>query len=346
MHHVFRNSTGALHVRSLFDYLHARPRRSNSSWATAYVNQGEGNFYVQVVASTDLVSARRLSRPDRRPFGCRQFHFVGPDESRRAFTEEHLSADEYEKCRDLFHGAGLNIDDYRFETIKRRIPACLRAVRVDSLAGARAAVQRRPELLKTVVDSLVIGVTSFFRDPTVFEALGHTVIPRLLSQKKGPRIWSVGCSEGQELYSAAMLLAERGGLQRPTLLGTDCRPDTLAHAREGCYDHFSLRTLPNLFLSRYFQNEGNTWRIHPYLRAVSQWRAGNALKTPEPGAWDLILCRNMSIYLQPASATRLWQILENCLTPGGYLVLGKAERPLGTAKLSPVSPCIFRRNGS
>ncbi len=70
----------------------------------------------------------------------------------------------------------------------------------------------------------------------------------------------------------------------------------------------------------------------------------NALTTPEPCGWDMILCRNMSIYLQPATAVRLWHVLENCLRPGGYLVLGKAERPLGCTRLVPVSPCIFRRD--
>jgi len=211
------------------------------------------------------ISYRHVVFPDRTGGRSGAVNFTSLDQTSLAETspDEHLSADEYECVRDLFHAAGLNIDDYRFETIKRRIPACLRAVRVDSLAGARAAVQRRPELLKTVVDSLVIGVTSFFRDPTVFEALGHTVIPRLLSQKKGPRIWSAGCSEGQELYSAAMLLAERGGLQRSTLLGTDCRPDALARDREGCYDHFSLRTLPNFPLSLF--SKRREYLAHPPL---------------------------------------------------------------------------------
>ena len=263
-----------------------------------------------------------------------------------ATPQDQLSSDERDSVRFLFDAAGLNVDDYRFETLKRRIPACLRAMRVDSLAAVRSAVQRRPELLKTVIGSLVIGVTAFFRDPSVFETLADSVIPRLLAQKSGPRIWSVGCSDGPELYSVAMLLAERGGLQRSTLLGTDCRAEALARAREGVYDHASVRHVPAMFLSRYFRSDAAGLRVHPYLRAVSQWRVGNALTTPEPGMWDLILCRNMSIYMQPATAVRLWQVFESCLRVGGYLVLGKAERPQGTTRLTPVAPCIFRRDRS
>jgi len=293
------------------------------------------------------VSYRHVVFPDRNDGHCRAVNFGSAVERRLVEPppDQQLSADEYHCVRILFQEAGLNIDDYRFETIKRRIPACLRAVRLQSLSAVKTAVQRSPEILKAVIGSLIIGVTSFFRDPPVFEALAEKIIPRLLAQKNGPRVWSVGCSDGPELYSVAMLLAERGGLQRSTLLGTDCRAEALVRAREGCYDPAAVRHVPQPLLSRYFQTEAATWRVHPYLRAVSQWRAGNALTTPEPGTWDLILCRNMSIYMQPATAMRLWQLLVSCLQPGGYLVLGKAERPNG-AGLTAVAPCIFRRDRS
>jgi len=275
------------------------------------------------------------------------FTSVGPVAATgAAASDEHLSADEYDCLESLFQQAGLDIDDYRFETIKRRIPACIRALRVGSLSAVRAAVQAQPELLKTVLGTLVIGVTGFFRDPAVFDVLAQSVVPRLLSQKNGPRIWSAGCSDGPELYSVAMLVAERGGLQRSTLLGSDCRPDALARAREGRYEPCALKNLPQAFLPRYFQAEGVEWRVHPYLRAITQWRAGNALTTQEPGAWNLILCRNMSIYLQSGAAVRLWGLLENCLAPGGYLVLGKAERPHGCTGLTQVAPCVYRRHRS
>jgi chemotaxis protein methyltransferase CheR len=295
------------------------------------------------------ISYRHVVFPDRAGGSNAAVNFASAEETATVNStspEDHLSADEYDNVRFLFHRSGLDVDDYRFETIKRRIPACVRALRVESLSAARAMVQRSPEFLKTVLGSLVIGVTGFFRDPTVFEVLGERVIPQLLSHKNGPKVWSVGCSEGAELYSVAMLLAERGGLQRSTLLGTDCRSDALARAREGRYDYFSVKSVPPELMSRYLKAEGATWRVHPYLRAVTQWRAGNALTTPEPGLWDMILCRNMSIYMQPPAAARLWQALENCLRPGGYLVLGKAERPQGTGGLTAVSPCIFRRDRS
>jgi chemotaxis protein methyltransferase CheR len=294
------------------------------------------------------ISYRHVVFPDRAWGKNSAVNFAPPEEASHSgpAPDAPFSADQHECLQYLFDTAGLNVEDYRVESIRRRIPACVRALRVDSLTAVKTAVEKCPELLKTVMASLVIGVTTFFRDPTVFEVLARQILPRLLSQKTGPRVWSVGCSDGSELYSVAMLLAERGGVQRSTLLGTDCRTDALARAREGCYESTSLKNLPNDFVSRYLQTDGSTWRVHPYLRAVCQWRCGNALTTPEPGLWDLILCRNMSIYLQPPAAARLWQVLQSCLRPGGYLVLGKAERPQGAASMTAVSPCIFRRDRS
>ena len=257
-----------------------------------------------------------------------------------------FSADDYDCVCWLFHRAGLNAADYRSETIKRRVPACLRALRVETLAGARAAVRRNPELLPVAISALVIGVTGFFRDPTVFDALRDLVLPELLARPAGPRVWSAACSDGAELYSLAILLAERGALQRAHLLGTDCRSEALARARAGAYDGAAIKHVPPPLLGRYFNFEGADWRIHPHLRTIVQWRTGNVLTTPEPGAWDLLLCRNMAIYLNPAAATHLWRVLQHCIRPGGYLVLGKAERPHGATALRAVAPCIYRRDRS
>lgn len=269
-----------------------------------------------------------------------------PAEFSPAGGVENLSPDEQECVRWLFNQAGLDQDDYRDETMKRRIPACLRALRVETPAQLRALIQSRPHHLPTALTALIIGVTGFFRDPAVFVAIKDLVLPELLSRSAAPRVWSAGCSDGAELYSVAMLLAERGALQRATLLGSDCRSDAVARAREGRYDPASLKNVPPDLMERYFSFDHGLWHIHPYLRTVTQWRTGNLLTTPEPGAWDLILCRNLAIYLQPEATVRLWKGLEQCLRPGGVLVLGKAERPHGTTSLTAIAPCIYRRNRS
>jgi chemotaxis methyl-accepting protein methylase len=148
-----------------------------------------------------------------------------------------------------------------------------------------------------------------------------------------------------ELYSVMMLLAERHVLHRCELLGTDCRLAATRAGANGTYPASAVRELPPDLLERYFlrADDVGAYRVHPLLRAQVEWRTADALTTPEPGPWDLILCRNMAMYMRGESMIRLWEILQQALRPGGHLVLGKAERPHATSRLSQVAPCIYRR---
>jgi chemotaxis methyl-accepting protein methylase len=104
--------------------------------------------------------------------------------------------------------------------------------------------------------------------------------------------------------------------------------------------------LPAAVLQTYFapQNDG-LWRVRPPLRAHIRWRTADVLVMDEPGSWDVILCRNLAMYLRPDSAARLFERLQRSLRPGGLLALGKAERPTGSAAgLACVSSCIYRRD--
>jgi chemotaxis methyl-accepting protein methylase len=257
-----------------------------------------------------------------------------------------LTPDEARFVNWLFAQGGLDARAYRPETLRRRLPACLRALRASSVADARLMLQDDPAAIADAVNTMVIGVTGFFRDTSVFDHLSNTVLPALPQRRGRPRVWSAGCSDGEELYSVAMLLAEMGLLPGGgDLLGTDCRPQAVARARAGRYDQRVLRDVPPPWREKYFEGDGGTMaRVRPKLRAAVQWRTGDLTRLCEPGAWDLILCRNMTMYLRADVAARVWGALENALRPGGFLVLGKAERPLVARRLGVVAPCIYRRD--
>jgi chemotaxis methyl-accepting protein methylase len=268
--------------------------------------------------------------------------------SQAAGHEVALSADEESLLRWLFDQAGLTLRDYRTETLKRRLGACLRALRASSVAQARHAMQRNPQLLHSAVSTLVIGVSSFFRDAPVFAAVAERVVPALAGWVRAGRrvrVWSAGCSDGAELYSVAMLLAEAGLLHRCDLLGTDCRADAVDRARSGVFSPEAMKGVADKLRKEYFAFDGASWHVRPWLRDALHWRKANLLTVREPGGWDVVLCRNMAIYLQPAAAGRLWLSLESALSPGGFLILGKAERPWGARHLSPVGTCLYRRGG-
>lgn len=243
----------------------------------------------------------------------------------------------------LFAQAGLCARHYRPETLQRRLPACLRALRARSAGHARQVLERAPALVPAAVSTMLVGVTSFFRDPSVFEMLRTEALPALAVGRTGLHVWSAGCSEGAEVYSVAVLLAEAGLLGGSYVLGTDCRPDAVARARAGVFDPVAVKGVRPDWLGRYFVRRGTSWEVAPALRLAVRWRTADVLRTIEPGIWDVILFRNTAMYLRAEAAASLWGPLEAALRPGGVLVLGKAERPAGVKRLAPWGPCIFRR---
>ena len=264
-----------------------------------------------------------------------------------AAEEPELGYEEETFLRWVFSRAGLDVRHYRMETLRRRLPSCLRVLKTGSPYEARQLLLHNPQLLQTSITTLVIGVTSFFRDFSVFEDLRQHVLPWLVNGRStAPRILSVGCSDGLELYSVAMLLADLRVLHACFLLGTDCRADAIDAAREGVYEPPCMQGVPAEMLGRHFVNEGTQWRVVRTIRTAVQWRGGNALRVIEPGLWDLILCRNMMMYLQPEAAAQLCRRFQQTLRPGGVLVLGKAERPIGTSRFLAQGPCIYRREGA
>jgi chemotaxis methyl-accepting protein methylase len=203
-------------------------------------------------------------------------------------------------------------------------------------------LEESPALVPAAVSALLIGVTSFFRDPDIFNRLRGLLV-ELAGARSGVQVWSTGCADGAELYSVALLLAEAGLLAGSYLLGTDCRPDALRRARDGHYDTASIRQVAPELLQRHFELRDGAWVIDPDLRRSTRWRAGDILTAFEPGVWDVILFRNTAMYMRPDALYPLWERFEQALRPGGILVLGKAERPAAARRLTPIGACIYRR---
>ncbi|MDB5387210.1 MAG: methyltransferase, CheR-type [Planctomycetaceae bacterium] len=259
-------------------------------------------------------------------------------------AEEDLPEQEVRFLSWLFRKAGLDVRQYRSETLHRRLTACLRTLRTTSLIQARQLLEQDPKLVTVALSAMLVGVTSFFRDPVVFEHLRTEILPELAHQKKGIYAWSAGCSDGAELYSLAMILADLNLLSGSYLLGTDCREDAVERARAGIYQSDIAKNLPIHCRRTYFEECGQDLRVSPAIRTAVRWRASNMLAELEAGLWDLILFRNTSMYFRSEATATLWPRLEAALIPGGVLVVGRAERPHGVQRLSSLRPCLYRRN--
>jgi chemotaxis methyl-accepting protein methylase len=242
----------------------------------------------------------------------------------------------------VFERASLAVESYRGAALGHRLSACLRVLHANTETQARQILEERPELLSAAVSTLLIGVTDFFRDAQVFEALRTEVLPELTARGHPLRIWSVGCSSGAELYSLAILLAKEGRLECSFLLGSDCRRDAMEQAHAALYDSNELRSVEPSDRQRYFDHVGNSWRPVEPLRRHVHWKVSDLGRRIEEGPWDMILWRNMAIYLKAEVAASLWRGLTSVLAPQGVLVVGQAERPPVDLPLTCVSRCIYR----
>jgi chemotaxis protein methyltransferase CheR len=277
------------------------------------------------------MNSRELSPPSSRPMP--------------RFTEElPHSENNLRFVRTVLTTAGLNASAYRLAPLVRRIPACLRAMKV---GGQEAALQMvrsgSPRQLRLAVDALLIGTTSFFRDDAVFQELESRIVPEIVTREKSPKVWSVACSGGKELYSLSMLFASHGVSTRSRFLGTDCRAAAIETARQGNYSASAHHAIPSYLADRYLLQRKHSVSIHPELASRMEWEWADALAFRENDSqWDMILCRNLAIYLEPEITTRLWQELVSQLLPGGILVVGRAEKPQ-VRDLVRIGPCIYKR---
>lgn len=245
----------------------------------------------------------------------------------------------------LMGRAELPVAAYRRRALARRLPACLRMLRVTDVAEATRAIAAQPEATKRLLNVVLLGVTDFFRDRPVFEQLQRGVLPELWARHGRLRVWSAACSNGAELYSVAMLLARAGRLADCELLGTDCRADAIEEARRGVFRGEELARMEQEWREVFFEITGEIGTIDPLLRQATRWKVGNLFGAMERGPWHLILWRNMAIYLENERAEEIWTRLFDQLAPGGFLVAGKADHPPKWLRLTRVAPCIYRKRG-
>lgn len=196
---------------------------------------------------------------------------------------------------------------------------------------------REPGLADEVVEALLNNETYWFRDKAPFDLLRDQLLPKLEVARAGKRrinIWSAGCSTGQEAYSIAMLFANAGTRWRGwtvTIVGTDVSRRAIERARDGTYSQFEVqRGLPVTAMVHHFREEDGAWRVSDDLRAAVRFQAQSlAERPPGPGAFDVILCRNVLLYFGASERRAAFSRLAEALAPDGALMLGAGETVIG-----------------
>ena len=223
---------------------------------------------------------------------------------------------------------------YKPNTINRRIDRRMAVHQIDTIAEYIKYLQRTPEEVEALFRDLLIGVTSFFRDTEAFEALEKQVIPSLFEGRPAGsmvRVWSPGCSTGEEAYSIAILLQEHLDEIKQNyklqVFATDIDSHAIDAARTGLYTASVAADITPERLERFFEAEpdGSAYRIRKSIRDVLVFSEQNVIKDPPFSRLDLISCRNLLIYMGGELQKKLIPLFHYALNPGGFLFLGTSE---------------------
>lgn len=251
--------------------------------------------------------------------------------------------------RDLLETrTGQQLAENRLWRVETALRPLLQAEGIDSpeTLAVMVANGRNPSLGEAVAEALLNHESFFFRDPPAFsqliEAISGPVRASRIAERR-LRIWSAGCSTGQEVYSLAISFAERPELWSDwsiDILGTDISKAAIERARIGCYNQFEIqRGLPVRQMLRWFESNGEDWCAVSELKRDINLQVHNLLERPPVGrSFDVILCRNVLLYFPQNVREGVFGRLCAAIAPDGILMLGAGETVLGQTNLFEVNP--------
>jgi chemotaxis methyl-accepting protein methylase len=272
---------------------------------------------------------------------------------------EHKTESAMEKAVILLRAhTGHDFSLYKRNTLYRRIERRMGIHQIDKISAYVRYLQENSQELDLLFKELLIGVTSFFRDPAAWERLREQAIPSLLTGRAvvhALRAWVPGCSSGEEAYSLAMVFKEVLEQVKPKgnvalqIFATDLDRDAIDKARQGLFPHNIAADVSPERLSRFFAKEEHGYRVRKEIREMVIFAPQNLIMDPPFTKLDLLSCRNLLIYLAPEVQKKLMPLFHYSLNPGGILFLGSAETIGGFTNLfAPISARarVYRRSES
>lgn len=236
---------------------------------------------------------------------------------------------------------GWDLCRFKENYLRRRVMARIRSLGLAGWAQYGRHLDAEPAEYEKLKDRITVNVTEFFRDADVYDYLGSEILPMLRKGRDGEgcrelRVWSAGCSSGEEPYSLAILYAELCGSlpgEPPLrLMASDLDAAILARARRGCYPPSAVARMSPALRDRYFTGSSGELQVRQDLLAAPVFRQHNLFADAPPAPLDMVLCRNVMIYFSRELQQRLLQAFHKALRPGGIFVTGKTETVLGPAR--------------
>ncbi len=275
------------------------------------------------------------------------------DNSRR---KEHTLSDKDFRyiCKFVYDATGIVLDERKREMVYRRLMRRTRETRLGSFKEYLNFLDNNEQELPNFINAITTNLTSFFRENHHFEFIKNTFIPALLesNQQHRLRIWSAGCSTGEEAYSIAITLKEAMGNRLNSwdakILATDLDSDVVATGKAGIYKADRIEDLDKSMMKRWFKKhpQNGLVKTADELGELITFKQLNLLEPwPMKGPFDIIFCRNVVIYFDKPTQQTLFQHYYDMLRPGGYLIIGHSEG-LGDmqVKFTAIGKTIFLKD--
>ncbi len=248
-------------------------------------------------------------------------------------AEAEAGDPEFEGLLDyLKRSRGFDFTGYKRASLRRRMDKRLQTLGVADYSSYTDYLEVHPDEFVLLFNTVLINVTTFFRDGPAWDYLAEEIVPRILASKSGEepiRLWSAGCASGQEPYTLAIILAEALGLEafweRVKIYATDIDDDALTQARAASYSARDVESLPPALLVKYFDREGQRFVFNKDLRRALIFGRHDLLQDAPISRIDLLVCRNTVMYFNAEVQAGILSRFHFAIRDGGYLFLGKAE---------------------
>lgn len=240
----------------------------------------------------------------------------------------------FEELKELIHKTrGLDVSQYKENYLKRRLAVRMRALQLPTYEAYVKWLLAYKDEFNILLDKLTINVTQFFRDPEIFTEFESNILPPILEKGEGVKVWSAGCSSGEEPYSIAMSIketAERNSLKEADIEihATDIDDGALYLAIAGKYEGRTLENIAEARRKKYFNFDGKNYIINDSIRKHVKFIKANLMEPYKKDYFDLVFCRNVIIYFSKDLQRKVIGFYHDALKPGGIFFMGKTETML------------------
>ena len=232
----------------------------------------------------------------------------------------------------LKRNRGFDFTGYKRSTIMRRVQRRMQQLNIGDFTSYVDYLEVDPEEFVPLFNTILINVTGFFRDMETWEFIAAEIVPKVLASKQENepiRVWSAGCSSGEEAFTLAMLFGEAMGMDefrnRVKIYATDVDEEALQFARQASYSDAQVEKIPAAYLERYFEDSGGRHLFHKDMRRAVIFGRHDLIQDAPISRVDLLMCRNTLMYFNAETQSRVISRFHFALRPGAFLVLGRAE---------------------